>query len=381
MGLLDAPGLTAAQGDLRYITAATADAKYVTSALSPLYGYFADLAQARTKRVNVLMCGDSIYEGLKQASVSARWINQAEQLLRARFANSTTGGEYIPAQYLASATGSLPFFPAWTFTGTTADFSQGLGLKAKSLNVGATATITRTCTSFDVYLRRSNGAGTTVKVTVDGVVQPTWTLSNITHNKWSSGPLTAGSHTVIIEPLTGSSGPVLCGGYFYNGDETAGLSLWDGSRSGARADSFNTGTDWIAQAAFIGNFSLAVLGWLTNDSRTVSGGYSSANYNTQMRGIIDKLRTSIPNLPILIMTPYEAVDTLIEPWKNYTNVLKQIAADYSYVSFYDLSVPIPYLGSDPYGLTNAATSDTIHPTNKGAALLATLAATSAMAPR
>lgn len=372
MGILDVPGYSRSQSDARYITAAAADAKYQTGALSPLYGYFAKEARAKAARCNVLMVMDSIGEGTGADTIANRWVDQAQANLRARWTTGSQGPGYIPAQYAATPSGGGTF-PAWTYTGTTFNTPRGLGFKSKQLGAGSTATITRTCTSFELHFRREASLDA-VTITIDGGAPVTYTMSNsLIAQKWTSPALTAGSHTIVVSQSVNT--PSFCGGYFYNGDETAGYALWDGSHSGARAlDYSTTNTDWYNHLTLV-NPALMVLGLGTNDSRTSSSGYSSANYKTNMQSIITQARAKVANLPVLLMPPNMPLGTLIEPWTNYTDKLKELAAENQYTALYDMSTRIPDLTSDPYGFL----IDGVHPTPLGHAMLATLA-TTALSP-
>jgi lysophospholipase L1-like esterase len=373
MGLLDAPGYSRAQADARYISQAAADARYQTGALSPLYGFFAKEARAKAQRCNILMVMDSIGEGTGADTIANRWVDQAQANLRTKWTTGTQGPGFIPAQYAATPSGGGTF-PAWTYTGT-APFNtpRGLGFKSKQLQSGTVATITKTCTSFELHFRREASLDA-VTITIDGGAPITYTMSNaLIAQKYTSPALTAGSHTITVTYSVNTTS--FCGGYFYNGDETAGLALWDGSHSGARAVDFSTtNTDWFNHLTLV-NPALMVIGLGTNDCRTSSSGYSSATYKTNMQSIITQARAKVANLPVLLMPPNKPLGTLIEPWTNYTDKLKELAAENSYVAVYDMSTRIPDLTSDPYGFL----VDGVHPTALGHAMLAALA-TTAMSP-
>ena len=217
-------------------------------------------------------------------------------------------------------------------------------------------------------------------ITIEGQAPVNFTLNvNAVEQSWTSPVLPSASRSVTVTQTGGSSsGPVFVGGYFYNGDETAGLALWDGSFSGARMQTWDVDNpDWVNWLT-IPNFSLVVLGCATNDSRTSSGGYSSAKFKTHTESIIAKVRAKLPNVPILLMPPNQPVATtdMVEPWANYMTALKQIAAATSYTVLYDMSTRIPYLSPDVYSFL----ADGVHPTDLGHAALANLAV-SALSPK
>lgn len=359
--------------DARYLTQAAGDARYQTGVLSPLYGFFAKESNALVQRCDVVMVGDSIMEGTGSPNVASRWVDLAQAKLRSRFTTGTQGPGYIPASYAASPSGGGTF-PAWTYTGTTFNQGSGLGNKSKQLTAGSTATITRTCTSFKLFLTRTNTSDA-VTISIDGAAATTFTLSNaVTSQTWTSPALTTGSHTIVVSQSVGQ--PHFCGGFFYNGDETAGLALWDGSHSGWRMQDFAaTYTEWYNHLPFVAP-SLMVLGCGTNDARTTSSGYSAAQYGTYCQSIITQARAKVPNLPILLLPPYSPVTVnFVEPWANYIAQLKSIAGSNAYCALFDMSARIPYLSPDPYSFL----IDGIHPTALGHALMSTLA-TTALSP-
>ncbi|QYC54509.1 tail protein [Gordonia phage Samman98] len=338
-----------------YMGFAAADARYELSGLSPLYGYFAKLAQARTSRVDILMVGDSIMEGQGADVVPNRWVDRAQRRLRSMFCDGPGGRGYLPATYAATAgTTGVAFPSAWTYTGPAGVTHLGPGFKSRHLNgVGATATLNLTTmawTSVRLLFRRH--AADVVTIAIDGGAPTTFTMNTGKHQQyWDSPIMPSGPHTLVITVTAGQ--PSFCGGHFYDGDETAGLSLWDGSHSGARMWHYTASGDsqaeWVKHLSDGINASLIVLGCATNDSRSSSNGYSSANYKTHTETIISAVRARIPNVPILAMPPYQPLAATIEPWASYMGKLAEIAAATPYVAVFDMSKKIPNLTGDPYG--------------------------------
>lgn len=333
--------------------------------LTPLYGYYAALANAANARCDVLMVGDSIMEGNSALNISSRWVNLAQTALRAKYGPATQGPGFIPAQYFSSyGSAQIP----WAFAGSTTNAGFGFGFKGKQLNAAATATITQTCTSFKLLMSRQ--AADAVTITIDGGAPATWTLvtSGAIQQTWSSGALAAAAHTIVVSRTAG--GPVFTGGMFYNGDETSGVALWDGSRSGAKTSDFSTAnTDWIGCLSTQLTPSLIVLGCATNDCRVSGGGYSAATFQTNTQSIVTAVRAKVASVPILLMPPYMPLGTLIEPWGNYIAALRAVVSGNSFCALYDMSAEIPDLTSDPYSFL----ADGVHPTTKGHALLAPVA--------
>jgi len=376
MGILDAPALNRQQGDARYLSQSAADGRYMSGALSPLYGFHSKLALAQTQRCEVLMVGDSIMEGQGAPNPSSRWITLAQTLIQSRYGPGPAGAGFYPASFAVND-GTTAWADRWIYSGDRGANSFGLGWRGVQLRINGTgngsATITKTCTSFKLYATRQ--AADAMTITIDGGAPATWTMatSGAVQQSWTSPALTAGSHTVVVTASAG--GPVFTGGFFYNGDETAGVSLWDASRSGAKFSDFITNTDWYGYLPLI-NPSLVVLGCGTNDARTSSGGYSSATYKANALSVVGSIRAKIATVPILLMPPYKPLGTLIEPWANYTGALREIADATSYTALYDMSARIPDLTSDPYSFL----IDTVHPTARGHAMLARLSL-AALEPR
>lgn len=344
-----------------------ADSLYSRTVAGPLYGAFAKIGSAKLQRANIVVLGDSIAEGQSASAIDRRWTTRVQGALRAKYTNSATGGAgFIPARYAATPAGGGTF-PGWTVSAGSPNVPHGLGYRGRQLNAaGQTATITQTCTSFEIHMRRN--AVDSVTITIDGGAPVTWTLdTSKSAQKWTSPALSAGSHT--IEVAYNAGGPSFCGGVFFNGDETAGLSMIDAASSGGRLSHLlETNTKWVEFVPLVSP-SLMVITLATNDSRSSSGGYNAATYKTNMLAVIDLVRGQVPNLPILLMPPYKPLGATISPWADYITALREITTERSYVALYDMSASIPDLTNDPYGVLQ----DGVHPTDNGYAFMATLA--------
>lgn len=335
-------------------------------AFPALYGYYASLARARVARCDVLGLGDSIMEGQGAATVSDRWIDKAQADLRSKWMNGAGGPGFVPAVYAAGPNATK--FVSWTYSATPPALPQGLGYKAARINDTVTATITRKCTSFKLFFYRL--AADVVTISVDGGAPVTFTMNTgIREQAYSISGLASGNHTIVI---TGTgAGTSFCGSVFYDGDETAGVSLWDASHSGATMKLYaETYTNWAEHLQFVSP-KLMMMGCLTNDCRASSSGYSSAQYKVYAQSIITQARSKIPTLPVLFIPPYKPIDTevLIEPWENYTDKLHELAAENPHCAVFDMSLRIPNLTVDTYGFR----ADSIHPSSFGMAYMFALA--------
>jgi lysophospholipase L1-like esterase len=361
----------------KYLSQAAADGRYMSGALAPLYGFQSKLSIASAQRCDVLMVGDSIMEGFGSPTPSDRWTTLAQGLLRSRFAVGTQGPGFYPASFISND-GTTAWADRWIYTGDRGAAGTGLGFKGIQLRINGTTgngsgTLTKTCTSFKLYATRQ--AADAISIVIDGGAPLTWTLATTgaVQQSWTSPALTAGSHTVVITATAG--GPIFSGGYFFNGDEAAGVALWDLSHSGAKMSDYVTNADWYGFLPGI-NPALIVLGCLTNDCRTSSGGYSAATYKTNTTSVVAGIRAKLPNAPILFMPPYKPLGTLIEPWDNYLSALRQVVATTAYSALYDMSARIPDLTTDAYSFL----TDGVHPTARGHAMLARLSL-AALEPR
>ncbi|WP_145273298.1 SGNH/GDSL hydrolase family protein [Prescottella equi] len=85
------------------------------------------------------------------------------------------------------------------------------------------------------------------------------------------------------------------------------------------------------------------MGCLTNDCRSSSSGYSSAQYKTYAQAIVTQARAKVPTLPVLFIPPYRPIDTeaTIEPWENYIAKLQELAAENPHCAVYGMSLRIP----------------------------------------
>ncbi|WP_213572475.1 SGNH/GDSL hydrolase family protein [Rhodococcus sp. USK13] len=363
MGILDVPGISRAQADFRY----------ATGAFAPLYGYYASLARARLARCDILALGDSIMEGQGAATVPDRWINKSQDDLRLRWMTGAGGPGFVPAVYAAGPNATK--FPSWAYSSTPPALPQGLGYKAARINDTVTATITRKCTSFKLFFYRL--AADVVTVSVDGGAPVTFTMNtSIREQAYSISGLASGDHTIVI---TGTgAGTSFCGSVFYDGDETAGVSIWDASHSGATMKLYaETYTNWVEHLQFV-TPKLLLMGCLTNDCRASSNGYSSALYKGYAQSIITQARVKVPSLPVLFIPPYRPIDTetLIEPWDNYIGKLHELAAENAHCAVYDMSLRIPNVTTDTYGFR----ADSVHPSSVGMAYMSALA-TAALTPK
>jgi lysophospholipase L1-like esterase len=336
-----------------------------------LLPFYAALADRDSNPCDILICGDSITEGEGATAVTNRWIDKFAQRMRLAFpVQGVAGGAgYIPPWYAFTLTGQ-----AFTAAGYTAvDTTKGLGRRAITLGKNATdgagsLTITRKCTGFTVYSAR---AYTGFDVIVDGGAPISSAQgSGLSVQGTAVTGLTSGTHTIQIVKTgaDGSSIPVQ-GVMFYDGDETKGIRVWDGSKSGTRAEQFAAasgaaGSDaWADMLNVAVTPDLVVMAWLTNDYTTKT----AAEYKANVQNFITLVRSKVSAVPIALMPPYERDTTSgVEPWARYIEALAELAATNTNTALIDLGERIPKLSPDPVGLL----VDGTHPNDKGYSLIA-----------
>ena len=339
-----------------------------------LVGFYAALSQRSARPVNVLVLGDSISEGFGASSREDRYVGRLMANLKHQYsvAGVTGGAGYLPAWY--ASPNMAPLGP--TLSGNAVkngEGARGLGLRAVTLGADTgsglgSLTFTFTGTSFDMLAAQRIATGTdSVRIVIDGAPYVEWEVVDGTGTSvWNSGPLTAGSHTVTVTARFGA--PSIEGFMLYNGDETKGLRLWEGAKSGTRADQFSAASggnsNWASSITVV-NPDLVVIAWMTNDINSKT----SAEYATSLRNVADLVRSKKANVPFLFMAMFERGTNGLEPWANYVEAMRTVASEYANAAFFDLGTHIPKLagtgGADHYGLL----SDGVHPTPLGHGLI------------
>jgi len=339
-----------------------------------LVGFYAALSQRSSRSVNVLVLGDSISEGYGASSREDRYVGRLLANLKSKYpvAGVTGGPGYLPAWYASPNMVAL----GPTMSGNAiknGQGSRGLGLRAASLedDLGSglgSLSFTFTGTSFDMLAAQRVAAGTdSVRIVIDGGPYVEWEVVDGTGTAvWNSGALTPGTHTVSVTARFGA--PTIEGFMLYDGDENKGVRLWEGAKSGTRADQFSSASggnsNWASSITVV-NPDLVVIAWMTNDIASKT----SEQYATSLRNVADLVRSKKANVPLLFMAMFERGTAGLEPWANYVAAMRTVASEYANADFFDLGTHIPKLagtgGADHYGLL----ADGIHPTPLGHGLI------------
>lgn len=339
-----------------------------------LRGFRAALAGARRgkNRAVVAVIGDSKSEGQNSdtgATYQDVWTRYLLAALRSRWQPAgVAGGEgFIPAAYAYTNPTGQGFAIAGTLnTDYTRTFSTGPGYRSVRMDTTAAAmSLTIPCTSFDVHYYNST-AGTKIDVTIDGGAAQTIT-TNATggSQKWNSGALTAGSHTIVLKKNGTSAANVSIQGVnVYNGDETAGVALVDGSHFGATTASTLTPMAATVDAVGLTSPDLVIVKLGTNDYPAVSSAAFQTNLAAIMYSGANSFTTKLAKVPSYLIVMPEARATGLEPVANYVAAAYAVAAAMpAPCAVVDLSLRMPQASAaSPLGLWG---SDGLHETSRG----------------
>lgn len=337
-----------------------------------LSGWQAALANRATAPAQVVVFGDSISEGTGNSTVLKRWINRAQAKLRYRY--SVTGGAdfpFIPAVPKTAVAG----FPVTRSGSWVVDSSYGLGWRTAILN-GADGLITFTFTGTSAKLMYFKASGTGVmKIVVDGGA-PVVVDTNSTRNPpagngtntWDTGALTLGVHTVAVSwDATSTQNVYIMGCFTYNGDETSGVRILDGSYHGISSTFLTADRNTKASNAMLaaGPVGLVVIAIETNDFGNAT---ALATYKASLEAFITALRTGNAQYKgtIVLMNMYKADNRDEATWNGYAQQMKDIAAADPKATFFDLrlrmpDMPVTFDGPSALGLY----ADTLHPNDTG----------------
>lgn len=324
---------------------------------SPLYRTFhAALGNRATGPVDIVAIGDSTTSGAQASTLNKRWLALLRDQLRTWFqpAGVTGGDGYVQM----NATYNSP----WTLTGTTIPGTPaGLGQGAVNMATTATASMTFTGTAVDVFYTKQSGGGT-FSVSIDGGAATNINTSNASEVNGVAqrfGSLSVGSHTIALAVISGTS--MVEGVMVYNGDETKGIRVWDGGRSGITSAGYTSNTKYLGAVTTI-QPSLVVIFLGINDYRT---GTSIANTGSQLVTIATATRAACTIPPtVLLVAPYlPIVGAGTLPFLRYYDQVYIAAQRLADVDLVDLYWKFgPAVQTNALALLNA---DLTHPSDKG----------------
>lgn len=348
----------------------------------------------------IVVGGSSAYGAASFGATPPKWRNAYPGILRAALETDygDAGSGIVPANsVIRTGTGlTNGWDPRWSYSGTITD--EQLGWHKQScftLSSGASATFTRAASSFRVYLL--NATGGTCQVFIDGnlagtiradVAGPTPSLSPIATAKANhlvtDVPAGAyGNHTLTV---TATSGPVRIlqveaktglGRFIVDNPSFSGKALSTLGLSSSNNDETNGMYGLpIVDLALAQGRGVAILALGTNDWQA---GTSVATASSYLSTLVDRVRAVSGWTPIIYTQPQPS-PTLKNAngpaWVEYVNLYQERAAT--------LGVPILdhwrlWSGdsiTDEQAIYDAGNAlgmyaDTLHPSDKGAATIAT----------
>ena len=331
----------------------------------------AALANRAAAGPKAVVVGDSWGEGAGASTIMNRWLDRLTTRLRGTFNGSVVGGaQYVPGFYASSLSGTNP----WVVTGGgTSSAWMGLGLRVRVVSSGGTATITRVCTGVDIYVSRGGNSGS-ISYTIDGGTAVAVTLGPSTPELHSVvvpiRNLSAASHTLVITATGGAL--LLEGGFFYNGDETLGVKVWDGSRIRYTTGDYLADQDW-ADALTTIQPALVVLALGINDYQVTPGKVSAATYQANLTALLALIRSKItlpPSIILWVPTEAKAGDGFLSPYTDFVTAARAAAQDDGKVTVFEADKLIPDISTallDTYGY---GSGDFYHVNDKGHQALA-----------
>lgn len=334
---------------------------------APLDVWDSALSQASTRRADVLVVGDSISEGNGTTyPASEAWPSVLAGMMPRANGGGRGGTGYVPAAYGWGASNS-----AWTLSGgpvpcVSGSCYRGLGRRSLNIGNGQSASFTWQGDRLALYYTKTLTSGI-MGISIDGgapVSVNTGATIETNSARYVPATLTRGWHTVTVTRISG--GPVhLEGGAFWDGDIGSGVTVWDGSHSGA-ATTFFYGTPdrerWLAMLDNIGP-DLVVIALGTNDASSpeVPGVYDPTIYAERVRSLIELIRTEAdPSIAVLQQPGSPAVDS--DYWARHMDALAAMAAEEDALVL-DLRGAIP---QGPLTGTSVLYADSLHPNPAGA---------------
>lgn len=339
-----------------------------------LQQFHAKLATVDTDTVDVLFLWDSNGEGGTTTDPNKNAVAVFRDQLRRAFqpAGIVGGFGWMTSYYARSGV-----VEHWTVnSGSIAEAkSYGLGRKRITINANSQIQASFIGTKIRLFFAKSTGGGN-FTVNIDGVdtVVSSLGASTLRSQTWDSATLSAGAHVVRITTTT----PALSfeGALAMNGDEAAGIRVWNGSQSGYKTGDFvstevtNLGA-WL-DAVDVIQPDLVVIILTTNDFHT---GVPFATYEANLvRIIADMYAHTVINPSIVLGIAPERYDpedaqTPRVPgatYADYANIVKRVAAAQG-TAVIDLRNVIA-VGGDTNG-TGSIDADKVHFTPAGEGMI------------
>lgn len=378
---------------LRDETVAAAGAVAYTAVQFKLRPFYEAVAKRLTQRVNILVLGDSISEGVLVGTpvYQKRWPDLLQAQLRSRLGLAAGGVGYMPAYYADSILtddttrgGGLGASPAGENSWIWGAGGKGILIPFPSGNAGTLTWPLITCTKVRVYYGKGTTGGGQSKVYVDGVDRTaSGTLggngtsgasgANLQHSTtvnhkggywWEYTIGAAAAHTIRIDSTAVSSSAIITAVEFFNSDDASSIHVYDGAHSGAKASDYIQAsmapaqTEWtsIDPHLVIANF--GTNGWST-DSAVDFQGYTTT--------LVSQIKTACPNAVIALVHGWRPGTAPQGTWDAYGAAKRAIADADAKVAMFDLSALWPALATDG-SLNNGLmveSTNPVHPNGAG----------------
>lgn len=352
---------------------------YVSQIWNPAafeYGWFPALRSRYYAQARAVWFGDSIPEGVVSGppiyQTRSQWVLQS--LLRTTHPTPGVAGGvgWMPPYYAdAIIADNTTRSGGGTFTETNWTWGpKGASLAIPGTGTGTLTFPSSTMSSFRVWYGKSNIVGGQGRARVDGVNQ-TPTMNGSAASKsdghFQDFATTRAAHVVDVQCTTASTNFNLVGVQFFDGDESKGIHVIDGSHSGMNAshllqasmDPFWTGGGMAALEP-----ALVIIGLGTNDWQS----FTAAQYLTNIDSLLSKVATAMGSNPYTVALlqayrPGAAWNSQV--WRDMMAGLAARAV--GNVCVIPLSPPWPELlpdGSTNAGLMYEATNP-VHPNGAG----------------
>lgn len=313
----------------------------------------------------IVTVGTSESEGQNATTLANRWVELLRDILGAYYnpVGVRSGGGYYPFFYAGPNVEPLSPFTLGVGSGIKTHF--GLGQRSwqiASANVAITGTLV--CSSFDLFYVTSAASGS-FTVTIDGTLVATIDASPALSdgNKWNSGALGLGPHTIVVTPTSATSVTVN-GVRTYQNNENTGIHVLDGGQSGSKTNDWLTlNSFWQANIAAVAPDAV-ILETGTNDW---GGNVDVNSFATQLTSLIALIRSVAPNASIILPVMFERQAAgATQTWLQFVNAIYTVAvADGNcfVVDMYQRFQPGNQSSANaPWSLID---SDLVHMTDKG----------------
>jgi lysophospholipase L1-like esterase len=339
------------------------------------------IANRNSVRCNIAVIGDSITEGTGATEFTSRWIQQANNGIRALFpgTGAGTGGGlgFIPIQL----TGESLFADPISVTGSTpTPFDLGPVRYVQIAEGTTTWTFTAPAGTTSVQIMSYDAGTSSFPGTWSWQVNAgpvTEVSNNNTLRDIVTGNIAMGDGDVLT--IAWVSGTVFIDGIVhFAGDETSGITFhgcghfgWNSST--VAPDGWNQpeegGLDWMQTYAALDPSAICIMLGV-NDAVTTAGNYTVSEFQTNLTALVNAVLTdaAMPSgLPLILIAEYEVNETFndVDGWPAYVAAIESVAAGIPGSTFIDLSAVMPPVASAPDDYF-----DEEHPNDTGHALVA-----------